>query len=166
MSALLIRQYQPADSIPEITELIHVAYKQLADMGLKFWGTWQDESVTLERIHDSYLTLVGVQDDKIVATISLYSSKENHKCEHYRTAWYFGQFAVRPDIQKTGIGSAMLEHIEEKAKSAGAKLIALDTAEPAIHLIRYYEKRGYAFVQHQQWEKTNYKSVILSKALH
>jgi hypothetical protein len=58
----------------------------------------------------------------------------------------------------------LLRLVEERAQADG-EFIALDTAEPATHLIRYYEKRGYRFVQHQQWEKVNYRSVILSKRL-
>ena len=162
---IAISDYQPSDSIPELTELIHGAYKQLGDMGLRFVGTWQTEDMTLDRIQDAHTTLVGRADNKIVATVSLYRSKVDHKCEHYRSAWYFGQFAVDPSLQKSGIGSRLIEHVEDIAKAAGAPFIALDTAESAGHLIAFYEKRGYSFVQYQQWDEPNYRSVIMSKPL-
>jgi len=60
----------------------------------------------------------------------------------------------------------MMEIIETKAKSLGALEIALDTAEGAAHLIRFYEKRGYEFIQYVQWEVTNYRSVIMSRKFY
>jgi GNAT superfamily N-acetyltransferase len=162
---LEIREFQLTDSISELTQLIRVSYKALADMEIYMWGTWQNDETTRDRIDRAHTTLIALQNGKMVATISLYAAKPDHPCEHYRKAWYFGQFAVRPDLQRSGIGSHFIELVEGHAKSHGALQIALDTAEPATHLISYYEKRGYAFVQYQQWEKVNYRSVIMSKNL-
>jgi|SRR5665213_1565600 len=162
---LEIREFRQTDSISELTALIRSAYQSLADMGLHAWGTWQTDDVTRDRINRANTTLVGIQSDEMIATISLYSSKPDHPCEHYHEAWYFGQFAVRPDLQRSGIGSHLIDLIEARAKNSGAHRIALDTPETAHHLIRYYEKHGYSFVQHQQVDKVNYRSVILSKEL-
>ena len=51
--------------------------------------------------------------------------------------------------------------------SSGFKEIALDTCEDAESLISYYEKRGYRFVEHVQWDPkiVNYRSVVMSKSL-
>jgi hypothetical protein len=43
--------------------------------------------------------------------------------------------------------------------------MALDTAEPAAHLIAFYNRLGYRFIEHAQWRMTNYRSVIMSKTL-
>lgn len=162
---IAVREFQEVDSISDLTRLVRTAYQSLADMGLFFWGTRQTEEETKQRVTAAHTTLVGYHDARLIATISLYPSRSDHSCAHYHEAWYFGQFAVMPELQRTGIGSYLLDEIEHRAVSAGASRIALDTAEPAGHLIRYYEKRGYAFVQHQQWDKVNYRSVILSKRL-
>ena len=69
------------------------------------------------------------------------------------------------DVSGQGIGSAMLELIENRAAELGAEELALDTAEGAIHLIDYYKKRGYRFIEYVDWDITNYRSVILSKRL-
>ena len=46
----------------------------------------------------------------------------------------------------------------------GAAEIALDTAETAEELIRFYLKRGYRFIEHVTWtDVVNYRSVVLSK---
>ena len=40
-----IRLIEPSDSIEELTVLINRAYKQLADLGFKYVGTWQGEDL-------------------------------------------------------------------------------------------------------------------------
>ena len=59
----------------------------------------------------------------------------------------------------------MMDIIEGKAKALGADELALDTAEGASHLIGYYEKRGYRFMEYVNWDVTNYRSVIMSKTI-
>ena len=44
-------------------------------------------------------------------------------------------------------------------------MLALDTAEGATHLIDWYAKLGFEFVEYTQWEVTNYRSVIMAKPL-
>lgn len=60
----------------------------------------------------------------------------------------------------------LLAFAESRARELGAREVAVDTAEGAHHLIRYYSTRGYREVGHAQWEHTNYRSVILSKSHH
>lgn len=74
-----------------------------------------------------------------------------------------GQFAVLPEWQSTGLGARLLDLAERRAAETGAEEIALDTAEPAEHLVALYRRRGYRFVEHAQWSHTNYRSVIMSK---
>ena len=78
---------------------------------------------------------------------------------------YFTQFAVEPGLQGTGLGSRLLRHVEEQARARGATEIALDTAEGAEHLVRYYAARGYAPAGHVKRGGKSYRSVILSKRL-
>jgi len=72
---------------------------------------------------------------------------------------------VEPQVQSRGIGSRLLDHVERRAKALGAAELSCDTAEPAKHLIEFYNRRGYRFIQYAQWKSTNYRSVILSKCL-
>lgn len=55
--------------------------------------------------------------------------------------------------------------LESEALARGATELALDTAEPAVHLRACYDKMGFRFIEHTDWSTTNYRSVILSKSL-
>jgi len=157
------------DSIAELTQLLHKSYKILADMGLRYVAATQDQSITLNRTRYAYKCYIGIYKHKIVSTISLYSPNPSDKSSWYSKDFVakIGQFAVAPELQKYGIGSKMMDIVEEEARRIkNVREIALDTAETAYHLIDFYKKRGYRYVETIQWDVTNYKSVVLSKSLH
>lgn len=157
------------DSIEELTQLLNKSYKVLADMGLNYVAATQEDSITLDRVRYAYKCYVGIYKNKIVSTISLYSPGPSDK-----SSWYnkdcvakIGQFAVEPESQKYGIGSKMMDIAEEEARRIkNVRELALDTAETAHHLIDFYKKRGYRYIETIKWDVTNYKSVILSKELY
>jgi len=162
----IVRPLAPEDSISELTALLHRAYKQLADMGLRFVATYQDDDTTRKRISHSEC-YVAVMDGKIVGTIKLEPPESTGG-----SPWYdrpdvagFGQFGVEPELQGMGIGRTLLAKVEERARELGAAELALDTAEPATHLIELYERWGFRIVETVQWGVTNYRSVVMSKSV-
>jgi len=161
-----IRPLQPTDSISELTRLINRAYSQLAELGLKYVGTWQGEEMTKKRLKDVEC-YVGVSNTQIISTIALRPPDTGKGSPWYlrKDVAIFGQFGVLPEYQRNGIGTMMVRHCEDRARQLGAKELACDTAEPATHLIRWYKRMGYRFIEYVDWEITNYRSVILSKTL-
>jgi GNAT superfamily N-acetyltransferase len=163
---ILIRELQDSDSIEKLTELLHRAYRRLLDMGLRYWATHQTVDETRTRIAGGRC-LVAVLDGRIVGTVTY------EYPPHWRgTQWYMrtdvacvSQFAVEPECQRRGIGSALMKRVEGMATEDGATELALNTAEPAAHLIDYYAKRGYRVVEHTDATLPHYRSVILSKRL-
>ena len=104
-------------------------------------------------------------EGRIAGTVTLHRPGGDSVCEWYRRpeVMVFGQFGVHPEIQRRGIGRSLFEHVESLAREPGAASLALDTAENASHLIRWYECLGFRIVQHISWEDTNYRSVIMDK---
>jgi len=166
---LIIRPFFEKDSITELTGLLHRAYKFLADMGLHFVATWQGEDITKRHVTNSECFIAEL-DGKMIATILLYAK---HKDDKTLPEWYkrddvrvFGKFAVDPDFQKQGIGSKLLDFLEDYCRKKGLNELALDTSDKALHLIEYYEKRGYRFISTHQWPVVNYHSIVMSKQLN
>lgn len=166
-TTLNIRRWADSDDVSALTEMLHRAYKPLADMGLRYLATHQDDEVTRDRILSGSCYVVEAIG-RVVGTVTLYGPGSANG----RTPWYeradvakFGQMAVEPEYQHRGIASQLMEHVEGEALRLGAKELALDTSELAHHLIRYYTKRGYLFIEHTQWPGVNYRSVIMSKSL-
>ncbi len=161
-----IRLLSPDDSIGDLTMLIRRAYKQLADMGLQYVATWQDEEITRRRSEkgECYVALL---DGELAGTITFYPAGSAESCAYYDRPGVavFGQFAVDPGHQRQGIGALLLARVERRARDMKATEIALDTSDKATHLIDLYQRFGYAVVETANWDETNYKSVIMAKKL-
>jgi len=165
--AVTIRPLTPYDSIEGLTALLHRSYAALGAMGLNYTAVDQTPEVTRRRIDGGRCLLAVDATDRVIGTVLFYApgraggSPWLNRPEVAKCA----QFGVDPSFQKQGIGTRLAEAVEAEAHAARAKEIALDTAEPATHLIQWYARRGYRFIEYAQWRGKRYRSVILSKSL-
>lgn len=160
-----IRLLHPDDSLHELTTLLHRSYRRLADMGFNYTAVTQTVEVTRERIegNECYVALVG---GRIVGTGLLILDRPDEP------AWasqegvaYAGQLGVEPEFRHLGIGAALMDAIENRARELGYRAIGGDTSEGADYLIRFYTGRGFEIVGHHQWRGKTYRSVVLAKRL-
>jgi GNAT superfamily N-acetyltransferase len=171
MTSIKIELYDPLnDSIDEITELLHRAYATLAARGFNYVAATQSSEVTVSRLTSGQGYIARqIDSDKIIGTITYYTKPRNagDEPDYYKKSavGHFGQFAVLPELQKTGIGHKLVKFVESLAKEDGKEEIACDTAEGANDLVAYYTRFGYRLIEHHQWDKACYLSVILSKSL-
>jgi len=164
---LEFRPLAPADSMAELTALLHRAYAPLAAAGFRFWASHQPASDTARRAASGECW-VGVLETRLVATATLVPPGGTPEVPWYRQPGIakLQQFAVEPSLQGCGTGSALLDLIERRARALGACELSLDTAEEAAGLRAFYAARGYRFVGHVDHRpQTNYMSVILSLRL-
>ena len=147
--------------------MLKVSPKVYSKLGFKYWASHQSSDITAKRISEGEC-YVAVQNDVIIATILLKPPCNSSGHPHYDRGDVASihQFAVEPDLQKSGVGSRLLEFVESRAIKLGANELACDTAEGASHLIDMYKRRGYRKVGKASWDGTNYDSFILSKLLH
>lgn len=165
-SDIMIRPLNVSDSIAELTALLHRAYAELGAQGLRFTAVDQTEDMTRKRVATGRC-FVAVLDGAIVGTICYYAPKTHEHCDYYRRPGVavFGQYGVDPAQRGKRIGTLLLEHVEMMARVDGATELALDTAEDAKALVAMYAKMGFRAVGYDNWIVTNYRSVIMSKAL-
>jgi ribosomal protein S18 acetylase RimI-like enzyme len=91
-------------------------------------GQRTDEDAVRELLPDLLVT-----DD--LTACCVIESREDHG--------YFGMFAVRPGLQGRGVGSAVLEAAEARARSLGMVAVEMTVLSVREELIAYYERRGY-----------------------
>jgi GNAT superfamily N-acetyltransferase len=169
-SQITVRRLLPSDSLEELTALLHRAYRAQVQLGLRPLAGRQDVATTKKRCGSGECYIAALEENgasRLVGTI-LFHEVEDAK----GPPWFqnkhvdsFSQFGVDPEIQGRGIGQRLLETVERRAAECGATELALSMAEPDVKLREFYERRGYRFVEYWQWPYTNYRSVILSKAL-
>lgn len=165
-TSLTIRPLAESDSIEALTTLLHRAYAGLAALGFNYTAVDQTAAVTRSRIRDGQC-FVAEMDGEIVGTIMLYPPGQGGGCPWYDNPEVakIGQFGVEPRLQGRGIGARLLERVEAEAIKTGIPELALDTAEGANHLVAWYGRCGYRFIENAQWRGKVYRSVILSKSL-
>jgi predicted N-acetyltransferase YhbS len=163
---MIIRPITALDDLQELTQLLNRAYKKLSDQGFRFLASHQDAATTKQRL-ERYRGFVAIMNDKIIATICYHppGTTKGHLYYEREGAASFGQFAVEPALQRSGIGGRLIAFVENEAIKDGAAEMVLDTAEGANELLDFYTKRGYRAVDTAQWDVTNYRSIVLSKDL-
>jgi GNAT superfamily N-acetyltransferase len=163
---ILYRYISPTDDLDIITEMLHDSYAPLAEQGLRFLASHQDSDTTRKRMSRGE-TILALDGDEIVGTITLKEASRTQGSAFYNRTDVagFGQFAVRPSHQECGIGSMLLDLVEQRAREKGIAMLALDTSEHAARLIALYTSKGYSFVEYVRWPVVNYRSMIFAKPL-
>ena len=166
---MVVRELAPTDSIADLTALLHAAYARLGGMGFNYTAVDQTEDVTRKRIARGLcLVATGNADNgALVGTIMFHAPGQSAGCPCYERpdVATIGQFGVLPGCQGGGTGTRLLREAEKLALASGAAELALDTSEGADHLVGWYEREGFRFVEHAQWPGKTYRSVIMSKRL-
>lgn len=148
-----------AEDVPSLRVLVNQAYSQLADLGLNFTGTYQDERITRDRMQGKEVYLAFL-DDRLVGTVSL-----GVETKEQGPVLYINQFAVDPAHQRLGIGGILLRLAEKRAAELGLLDLQLDTAVPAEHLVNMYARAGYQVIREVRWPGKTYNSYIMQKRL-
>ncbi len=163
---LEIRPLRPDDSLAELTALLHKAYARLGALGLNYTVVDQDEATTARRVAGGHCLVAHVQG-ALAGTVLLQPTYAQNDCAYFTRPGVAAlhQFAVDPARQGQGVGRALMAAGEDWARTNGFRELALDTAEPATHLVTLYRSLGYEPVSHVQWPGKVYRSVVLSKRL-
>ena len=146
--------------VSRLRQLLNSAYKRLADMGLNFNATFQDDELTADGILEGR-TFVLDLNGKLVGTMKL----RNRNVLDDRPCLYVGRFAVDPELQGQGLGLYLLKLTERLAMREKCTCLQLDTAQPADHLLKFYEDYGFKVVKQTYFEGKTYCSWIMEKSL-
>lgn len=172
MDSILLRPLAPTDSLEALTALLHRAYAPLGAAGMNFTAVDQTVEKTRERAGRGQC-FVAVQGEHIVGTVTVDGMFDPNLHRWARaTPWFFRadvahlhQYAVDPELQRSGIGGRLMRACEDWARKQGHRALALDTAMPATHLRQRYQLAGFRDVADVQWGGKTYRSVIMVKPL-
>lgn len=159
LGLIQVRLAKLAD-VPKLRILLNSAYKRLADMNLNFNATFQDDELTADGLLDGR-TFVLDLGGKLLGTMKL--RKQNVIDD--RPCLYVGRFAVDPELQGQGLGLHLLKLVEKLALQEGCQCLQLDTAQPAEHLLKFYQGQGFQIKKPTYFEGKTYVSWILEKSL-
>ena len=72
---------------------------------------------------------------------------------------YFGRLSVLPRFRNRGVGGAVLEYVEARARRTGAAGVSLGVRLQLPHLVERYKRLGYRiteYMTHQGYDKPTY----------
>ncbi|RUP51379.1 acyl-CoA N-acyltransferase [Jimgerdemannia flammicorona] len=165
---LRLRQADPAQDIPVLTELVNSAYSvETGTEGERFKSVlrWVDRDPE-DHFDKEGATIVLEKEGRIVGMVFL-ERDGPERC-------LFGPFAVDPSAQGKGYGQLLLALAEEVARAEpGVKTLGLHVANVRGSLINYYKRRGFEdtgeetdFPEEHKWRTTKpVKFVVLEKKL-
>ncbi len=104
-----------------------------ADESAQFAEEWERFAADAKR-GDVYVALEG---ERIIGAVRTKSQEKD---------LYIHQIAVDPARQGTGVGSWLLQRIDEVARARSLGGLSLYTAEIAVANIRLYQRHGFAIV--------------------
>jgi GNAT superfamily N-acetyltransferase len=163
---VVVRRLAPGDSLEDLTALLHRAYAELLAMGLRYVATHQTVEVTRQRVAEGE-RWVAEMEGRVVGTVTFQPAAATHGGDVYDRPDVASvhMLAVEPTVRRRGIGRALLERAESRARETGAAELALDTSERAAHLVALYRRWGYEVVGAARWPAVNDASVVMSKRL-
>ncbi|SAL86989.1 acetyltransferase [Caballeronia terrestris] len=162
---VMLRRFDPArDSFDELTGMLHRAFAPLGEMGLNCTCVDQSVALTRERVARG-TCYIAVCKGRIVGTMTLYVRDPYSCCELYGRGDVASirQFGVDPAHQGRGIGKLMLAFAEHWVAARGYAELALDTPQPAAHLMAFYRGQGFRITEFVRFPGKRYNSAILSK---
>lgn len=162
---VVLRRFDPVhDSYDQLTAMLHRAFARLGMMGLNCTCVDQSSAVTRQRAlaGDCF---VAVCDGKLLGTMTLHARDPESPCHHYHgdDVATIRQFGIDPLWQGRGLGKSLLGFAEHWAATRGYAQLALDTPDPAAHLIAFYRGQGFRIVDVMRFDGKTYDGAILGK---
>ena len=156
LMALIIRKAGQED-ISAIHQITKEAFEKYAiDLGLpETVSALKENEKTILKEMASKTILIAILDGVPVGSIRYEILPDNSA--------YISRFGVKLDIQKSGVGRALMEAVEEALRNKDVDMISLHTATKMTAQIRFYY--GLGFYVHSTTTDKGYIRGLLCKEL-
>jgi ribosomal protein S18 acetylase RimI-like enzyme len=125
----VIRKAQSSEAA-EIARIINAAF----EVEREFRQGERTSREEMSRLMERDLVLVAEDGGRLVGAV--------HTVVDGKTG-YFGMLSVDPQVQRKGVGRALLAAAEDHCRNAGCTRMTMSTGEDRTELIPYYERVGY-----------------------
>ena len=132
---LTLRHYRPED-FPRLLEIDYACFVE----GIAY----PEEEMRYFLARRSAITLVAKDEDKIQGFVIA------DRFRSRRGAHTMGRIItidVAPEAQRTGVGTLLLNSIEEELKRAECDYVSLEVAVDNQQALRFYKKHGYSVLK-------------------
>lgn len=168
MSQLSFREARQSDA-PAILDLYQEAILEMEKHGIFQWDEHYPANMdSIENdIRDNEM-MVAEKDDQIAAVYVLNDEydeayKQGHWQAPHLAFLVIHRLCVHPQFQHSGIGTVIMQYIEQTCQQRRVGAIRLDVYSKNPLAIRMYDKLGFAKVGEATWSKGNF--LLMEKIL-
>jgi GNAT superfamily N-acetyltransferase len=162
-----IRPLDSKDSIQELTDLLHLAYKLDEYQPYEYPMAKQSEETTRMHIKRGDCWIAELEG-RIIGLALVWPPAQN-VCRRWYRRWYHPRqtaywrfMAVHPDFQNMGIGTMLTEHCEQSAVRMDAWELT-GCSPVGSRQLSLYKRKGFKVFRYVSFSDTNYYSVVFSK---
>jgi predicted N-acetyltransferase YhbS len=137
--AIELRDATPAD-LPTLLALVHQAFEEYRGQLDPPSGAHAETLQTLRDALDTGFALLAGVDGQPVGCV-FYHRASDHV--------YLGRLSVLGSHRGAGLGGALTDEVERRARAMGAPHVELGVRIALPALRAYYERRGYRVVRHE-----------------
>ncbi len=147
-----------AAQMDEVVALFQDAIAVMDENGIPQWDEIYPARSDLEEDLARNTLYVGLLDGKIVVAYVLnqeYDEQYQNGCWQYpdKPFYVLHRLCVSPYVQRQGLGSRTIAHIEQQARVLGAYTLRLDAFTQNPHAVAMYHKFGYQTVGFADFRK-------------
>lgn len=160
---VIVKRFQDSGvSYSELVELLHDSFKERLEQGLAFTCSSMTVEDYIEKTDGKQVFVaLDCENQNLVGTVTLQFCKDPNGIIY----GYHEYLAVSPKAKNNGVGSAMLNSIEEFVKAVRGEYILSDTAVGATSSVKWHLKNGFRIVRLKSYESTDYYSYGFRKQL-
>lgn len=140
---LLIRDARP-DEYNVIRDLTLASYAQYASI-MPHWELYRHVLLSTMNQAQSAERIVAEQNGNLVGSVLLFPATADvyEETDANKGVPEIRLLAVAPGARGQGVGGALLDECERRARAAGATYLGLHTEDIMDHATRMYKRRGY-----------------------
>jgi predicted N-acetyltransferase YhbS len=136
---MLLREATAAD-IPTLVAVVHAAFGEYRDRLEPPSGAHNETPESMQQaLHTGWAVLACIHNT--VVGCVLFHQESNHL--------YLGRLSVLPPFRRHGVGRALTEYVEQRARTLGIPCVQLGVRTRLPHLQAYYERLGYRIVRYE-----------------
>lgn len=149
-------------SYQQITDLLHEAFEERLEQGMRFTCSTMTAKLLEEKISDGYVFVaLNPTTNELIGTVTIHVDTDKKGI----VFGYHEYLAVSPKAKHTGVGTRLSQAWINFLQNKGAKYVMSDTACGALSSVKWHLKNGFYIYGLESYRSTNYWSYVFIKYL-
>jgi GNAT superfamily N-acetyltransferase len=133
VSAYSIKRWTSAERLDDIMAMVHAAFAHFTPPS----GVLKETAADLAKRQREGFVLVAMEGDAFIGSVF---------CAEKDGSLYLTRMATRPELQRHGVGRALLQAAEDEARRSSLPKLLLRVRQTLPDNLAYFEKHGFVVI--------------------